>query len=127
MDRRQVILIGGNSEGCQCIGAAGQRSGQKVSSKMSERPADCECLYMAIVSTKDCVDPGWPGGFRSVRMTDKTAHSAPCGESGRLVFRRVGAEARSVPFGKPRAICQAQRLPQHKGLVVSVLGPFRLT
>jgi len=25
MDRRQVILIGGNSEGCQCIGAAGQK------------------------------------------------------------------------------------------------------
>ncbi len=45
-------------------------SGRKMSSKMSERSADCECLYMAIVSTKDCMDPERPGGSRSVRMID---------------------------------------------------------
>ena len=60
---------------------------------MSARPADCECLYMAIVSTKDCVDPERPGGFRSVRMADQIAHSAPYGESCQLAFRRVGKRA----------------------------------
>jgi len=79
-------------------------SGRKMSSKMSECPADCKCLYMAIVSTKDCMDPERPGRSRSVRMTDQTAHSALCGASCQFAFRRVdSAEARSVSFGKPRA------------------------